>query len=127
MEGATGEGAWISPLDRSCLPSIAEHGLLSWVGLDKEDIGGRKGSSELSRALDTSKGLGDFVRLSFTTRHPMMYVAQKDGRLLDPVVLEIHLSVVLIPGCFLVIEMQLLLWLNFQIVLARFALMSPFA
>jgi hypothetical protein len=84
--------------DRSCLPSIAEHGLLSWVGLDKEDIGGRKGSSELSRALDTSKGLGDFVRLSFTTRHPMMYVAQKDGRLLDPVVLEIHLSVVLIPG-----------------------------
>ena len=48
--------------------------------------------------LDERKGLGDFVRLSFTPRHPMMYVALREGRLSDPVILEISLGVVLIPG-----------------------------
>jgi hypothetical protein len=64
--------------DRSCLPSIANSGLLSWVGLEKAGIVGKKGSSELSRALDRRKGLGDFVRLSFSPKHPMLFVALKE-------------------------------------------------
>ena len=63
-----------------------------------KSISGKKGSSQLSRVLDQKKGLGDFVRLSFTPRHPMMYVALDESRLTDPVILEINLSVVLIPG-----------------------------
>ena len=34
------------------------------------------------------------MRLSFTREHPMMYVAMKDGRIKDPIILEIDLSVV---------------------------------
>jgi hypothetical protein len=84
--------------DVSSLPSIQKHGLLSWVALDRMGIGGRRGSSALSRELDTKKGLGDFVRLCFTQQHPMMYSAKKDGRLAEAVVLEIDLDVVSVPG-----------------------------
>ena len=84
--------------DSSCLPSIEKFGLLSWVGLEKEGIRGRKGSSALSRTLDQKKNLGDFVRLSFTPHHPMLFVALKEKRLLNPVILEVNLSVVLTPG-----------------------------
>jgi hypothetical protein len=52
----------------------------------------------LSRALDAKKGLGDFVRLCFTKRHPMMFSATKDGRLAEAVVLEVDLDVVSLPG-----------------------------
>jgi len=84
--------------DVSSLPSIREHGLHSWVSLDRQGITGRRGSSSLSRALDTKKGLGDFVRLCFTRRHPMMFSATKDGRLAEAVVLEVDLDVVSAPG-----------------------------
>ena len=68
------------------MPSIAKSGPYSWVDLDKQGIKGRKGSSSLSRHLDQKKKLGDFVRLSFTRKHPMMFVAKREGRLIDPVV-----------------------------------------
>jgi len=84
--------------DVSALSSIQEHGLQSWVALDRKGIAGRRGSSALSRELDKKKGLGDFVRLSFTPRHPMMYTATKDGRLAEAVVLEVDLDVVSGPG-----------------------------
>jgi hypothetical protein len=79
--------------DVSSLPSIREYGLQSWVALDRQGIVGRRGSSSLSRALDAKKGLGDFVRLCFTKRHPMMFSATKDGRLAEAVVLEVDLDV----------------------------------
>jgi hypothetical protein len=81
--------------DRSCIPSIREFGLQSWVALDKKGIKGRRGSSALSRTLDQKKDLGDFVRLSFTPRHPMMYQALSERRIRNAVVLEIDLNVVL--------------------------------
>ena len=84
--------------DRSSLPSIQKNGLKSWVGLAREGIEGRKGSSALSRLLDQKKGLGDFVRLCFTPRHPMMYVALTERRLEEAVVLEVDLDVVLQSG-----------------------------
>ena len=55
-------------------------------------------SSELSHKLDSSKGLADFVRLSFCKKHPMMYIALKEKRISVPVVLEIKLEVVSRPG-----------------------------
>ena len=84
--------------DRSCLSSIRETGLQSWVSLEAKGVIGRKGSSALSRSLDKEKGLGDFVRLSFTPQHPMMFVALRERRLLDVVVLEIDLNVILSSG-----------------------------
>jgi hypothetical protein len=55
-------------------------------------------SSTLSHNLDSRAGLADFVRLSFCKKHPMMYVALKDGRISKAVVLEIKLEVVSRPG-----------------------------
>jgi hypothetical protein len=81
--------------DRSSLPSIRQFGLQSWVALDKKGIQGRRGSSALSRTLDQKKDLGDFVRLSFTPRHPMMFKALSERRIGDAVVLEIDLNVIL--------------------------------
>jgi hypothetical protein len=52
----------------------------------------------LSHHLDTKSGRADFVRLSFCKKHPMMYLALKDGRISRPVVLEIKLEVVSRPG-----------------------------
>src|SRR5207244_1784475 len=54
--------------------------------------------SQLSRSLDKKKDLGDYVRLSFSAHHPMMYVALSEGRLLYPVVLQVSLDVVSRPG-----------------------------
>ena len=62
------------------------------------NISAKVNSSELSHKLDSSKGLADFVRLSFCKKHPMMYRALKENRISVPVVLEIKLEVVSRPG-----------------------------
>lgn len=82
--------------DRRNIPSIKRNGgLLSWnyCVQHKIDIPS-PGGGDLSRQLDISRNLQDYVRLSFTTQHPMMYVAMKDGRIDDPVILKIDPSVV---------------------------------
>ena len=84
--------------DASNLESISKHGLLTWKKLGEQQIAARMNSSELSHRLDTKAGLADFVRLSFCEKHPMMYLALKDGRISKPVVLEIKLEVVSRPG-----------------------------
>ena len=84
--------------DVSNLDSIRENGLLTWKKLDERKISSKMNSSQLSRKLDTSKGLAGFVRLSFCKRHPMMYTALKEKRISTPVVLEIKLEVVSRPG-----------------------------
>lgn len=43
--------------------------------------------------MDWEKNLGNYVRLSFTKDHPMMYVAKNEGRITDPIILEINLSI----------------------------------
>jgi hypothetical protein len=55
----------------------------------------KPGGGSLSRQLDSGRNLEDYVRVSFTTQHPMMFVAMKDGRISNPVVLEIDLEVAL--------------------------------
>lgn len=84
--------------DRSNLDSILRNGLVSWYTMEQENLKGRCGGNQASREMDESKGLEDFVRLSFTRSHPMMFVCAKDGRVPDPVILEISLNVVSRPG-----------------------------
>lgn len=86
--------------DRSNIKSIIDNGgLYSWRACDRYGITiNRPGGSDTSRSLDSYRGLGNYVRLSFTKNHPMMYVAKNDGRISDPVILEIDLSVVGISG-----------------------------
>ena len=82
--------------DRANIQSIIDNGgLYSWKACDNKGISvKRPGGSATSRSLDQYRGLENYVRLSFTRNHPMMYVAQNDGRISNPVILEIDLSVV---------------------------------
>lgn len=84
--------------DRDNLESIIKNGgLYSWKDcLDKgitiaKPGGGGYGS--LSWNLDQKRGLEHYVRVSFTRQHPMMYIAMNDGRISNPVILEIDPSV----------------------------------
>lgn len=82
--------------DRDNLESIIKNGgLYSWG--DCEDKGikiAKPGGGLLSRELDAKDRLQHYVRVSFTTQHPMMFVAMQDGRLSNPVILEIDPEVI---------------------------------
>ena len=82
--------------DRDNLESIIKHGgLYSWMDCERKGIKiAKPGGSTASRQLDSSRNLEDYVRVSFTTQHPMMYVAMKDGRISNPVILEIDPEVI---------------------------------
>jgi len=79
--------------DRSNIPLIKRYGgLLSWSYCEKHGIRIPKpGGGQLSRQLDVSRNLQDYVRLSFTREHPMKYIAKNDGRIIDPVNLIIDI------------------------------------
>ncbi len=81
--------------DRSNLQSIRNlGGLFSWYYCYEHCINiPRPGGSDSSWKIDYKKGLQDYVRLSFTPNHPMMYVAKNEGRIIDPVILQIDLDV----------------------------------
>ena len=83
--------------DRDNLESIIKHGgLYSWA--DCEDKGikiAKPGGGDLSRSLDQRDGLQYYARLSFVSDHPMMFVAMNEGRISNPVVLEIDLEAAL--------------------------------
>ncbi|MGM9746477.1 MAG: DarT ssDNA thymidine ADP-ribosyltransferase family protein [Paludibacteraceae bacterium] len=86
--------------DRDNLQSIVDNGgLYSWDYCERNNIQISKPGGDLtSRDLDRRNGHQNYVRVSFTRNHPMMYVAQKDGRITNPVILEIALDVVARPG-----------------------------
>ena len=71
---------------------IANGGLHSWSSIQKKNINSIMSSDELSRALDTRKGLQDYVRLSFVQKHPMKYKVEKE-RGLNLVLLEVDVSI----------------------------------
>lgn len=77
--------------DRDNLESIIQNGgLYSWADCEEKGIQIQKpGGSQSSRSLDFRDNLQHFVRVSFVTQHPMMYVAMNDGRISNPVILEI--------------------------------------
>ena len=87
--------------DRDNLESIIKNGgLYSWGDCERKGIKINKpGGSSVSRQLDSGRSLEDYVRVSFTTQHPMMYVAMKDGRITNPVILEIDPDVIYWEEC----------------------------
>ena len=86
--------------DRANIQSIIDNGgIYSWQSCQEKGIAvKRPGGDDSSHSIDSYKGLGKYVRLSFTRNHPMMYVAKNEGRISDPVVLRIDLSVADLPS-----------------------------
>ena len=86
--------------DRGNLESIIRNGgLYSWSDCEKKGIKiSKPGSGQLSRQLDSRDGLQSYVRVSFVMQHPMMYVAMNEGRISNPVILEINPEVVYWDG-----------------------------
>ncbi|MDN3585010.1 DarT ssDNA thymidine ADP-ribosyltransferase family protein [Mucilaginibacter flavus] len=81
--------------DRANLKSIKEcGGLYSWHYLQRNNIDiPFPGGDIQSRELDRRYNSEDFVRVSFTINHPMMFVAKKQDRIKDPVILKIDREV----------------------------------
>ena len=84
--------------DRANLKSIKKHGaLFSWHHCVSNNIDiPVSGGNQLSRDLDTRKGLQDYVRASFTRSHPMMFVEPIRGR--NNVILEIDTEIIYWQG-----------------------------
>ena len=82
--------------DRANLHSIRTNGgLYSWYYCQHNNITIPKpGGSEISWILDKQKGLQNYVRVSFVRDHPMLYIAQNDGRVIDPIILEIKIDLI---------------------------------
>lgn len=86
--------------DRSNIESIIKNGgLYSWGDCLKNGIYiSRPGGSDLSRSLDEKQNLQDYVRISICKRHPMMFYAMNEGRITNPVILEIDTDVLFQEG-----------------------------
>jgi len=83
--------------DQDNLRSIIRGGgLYSWEYCENNNIKIMKpGGNEFSRNLDVKYQLEDYVRLAFNTNTPMLYIAQRDGRIANPYILEISTDVIL--------------------------------
>lgn len=81
--------------DRLNLNSIkANGGLFSWYYCVQNNISiAKPGGDQMSHGLDMYFRLHDYVRLSFCKNHPMIYICKKDGRISDPIVLEVSIDV----------------------------------
>ena len=81
------------------LPSIIKNGgLYSWSSLlNRNILVENPGGGHLSRSLDSRHHLEDYVRLSFTNGHPMMYRKQEENGIM--VLLFIHPAIML-QDCF---------------------------
>lgn len=86
--------------DRSNLDSIVKNGgLISWGDCQEKSIYiNAPGGSDLSHVLDEKEGLEDYVRVSFCHHHPMMYYALNEGRIKDPVILEVDIDLLYLDG-----------------------------
>lgn len=86
--------------DRENLASIISNGgLYSWADCEEKGIDIPKpGGSVSSRQLDSRDNLQNYVRVSFVTQHPMMYVAMNEGRISNPVILKIDPEVIWLEG-----------------------------
>ena len=82
--------------DRDNLQSIIQNGgLYSWADCQERGIIiAKPGGSDSSRSLDARDGLQHYVRVCFVKQHPMMYVAMNEGRISNPVLLEIDPQVI---------------------------------
>jgi len=71
---------------------------MSASNLLKQEISSTMNSNESSRQMDAAAGLENYVRLSFCSHNPMLYVAVEEKRITKPVILEVKLEVVSRPG-----------------------------
>ena len=86
--------------DRRNLPLIREMGgLYPLSELIKRQVAvPAPGGNQWSRDADDLKGMGNYVHLCFRNNHPMEFLARQDGRITDTIFLQIHPSVMQIPG-----------------------------
>jgi hypothetical protein len=77
--------------DRKNIPFIKmQGGLYSWDYLHRNGLSiPMQGGDSLSRLLDCKYGLQNYVRTSFCKNHPMGFIAKKEVRIIDLVILEI--------------------------------------
>lgn len=82
--------------DRDNLASIIQNGgLYSWTDCIMRDINiSKPGGDDASHSLDARDNLQHYVRVSFVTRHPMMYAAMNEERISNPVILEIDPEII---------------------------------
>jgi hypothetical protein len=78
--------------DRRNLAAIREHGgLYALAELRRRGIAiPAPGGNEWSHDEDVRKGLDEYIHLCFRWTHPMEYVARSEGRISDPVYLNVH-------------------------------------
>ena len=80
--------------DKSNLSSIEKYGIQSLKNIITKNISvNRFGADTLSHNLDKYKGLDKYVHLSFIKDHPMYYVAKERGSIIEPVWIELDISV----------------------------------
>jgi hypothetical protein len=79
--------------DKSNLESIRKYGLLSQQELYERGIQYRSNSNDLSKRLDKIENLQDYIRLCLVKDTPMLYRAIKEGRILNPILLEISVRI----------------------------------
>lgn len=80
--------------DSANLDTIDQYGIQSLKNIIDKSIPVKHfGAEELSHNLDKRKGLDSYVHLSFIKDHPMYYVAKRRGNLIDPVWIELDISI----------------------------------
>ena len=85
--------------DEANFPSIDSQGLLSKEQMRLQGWWPHAtGGNELSRQLDTARGIDPYVSLCMTRNHSMKYLAERDGRLPNPRYLAIAPEVLEIQG-----------------------------
>ena len=81
--------------DRSNLESIQKYGILSLKKIEKQKINiQRTGADTLSHSLDHYRGWDKYVHLAFINDHPMYHVAKSRESIIDPIWIEIDISVI---------------------------------
>ena len=80
--------------DKANLPTIEKYGIQSLKNVFKLNIPVQHfGAEELSHMLDERRGLDKYVHLAFVQDHPMYYVAKSRGNIIDPIWIELDISV----------------------------------
>ena len=86
--------------DASNLETIEKYGIQSLKNIQNKKIEvNRFGANSLSHNLDSYLGLDTFVHLAFIPENPMYYIAIKEGRILNPVWLEIDINILYHKKC----------------------------
>ena len=86
--------------DKSNLDLIIESGgILSLKMIEERNVNVPVyGGNEWSHDADIQKGLDKYVNLTFLDDHPMLYIAKQDGRITQPIWLQIDVSIIQSPN-----------------------------